>query len=169
MDEVVKDSRYLSVVERYYTPKYYKNTKSEKEDVCILVHSNKICVVTLAEWHPVVAEKKEVVSVDYQFDHVNRLCNRVTGKGKKGAQNLHADSALCRVKCSDGSQYQVPCGLKCQLLETNGTLKNTPSVLTEKPNTDGYLAVVLPKLKDFKEEMCKLLAKDSIEPAVMNT
>lgn len=43
----------------------------------------RICVVCLAETHPVLKDKKKVVSVDYQFDGVNRLCNKVSGKGKK--------------------------------------------------------------------------------------
>ncbi|KAH3716150.1 hypothetical protein DPMN_058869, partial [Dreissena polymorpha] len=79
-----------------------------------------------------------------------------------GAQNLSADSALCRVRCMDGSQYVIPCGLKCQLLETNDALKNAPSVLTEKPRTDGYLAIVSPKLKDFKGEINKLDSQDTV-------
>ncbi|KAL4222294.1 hypothetical protein ACF0H5_018331 [Mactra antiquata] len=158
---ISETSKYLTVTERYFTQKYYKNLKSEGEDLCVLVHSNKICVVCLAETHPICKDNKKVVSVDYQFDNVNRLCNRVSGKGKKGGQNLSADSSLCRITCDDGNQYFIPCGLKCQLLETNDYLKNTPTVLNSKPLSDGYIAIVLPKLKDYKTEMDSLLTKEA--------
>jgi len=52
-------------------------------DVDMICLNDRICVVTLAEWHPILAEGKTVIGVDYQFDNVNRLCNRVTGKGKR--------------------------------------------------------------------------------------
>lgn len=136
------------------------NPKNKSEDVCVLVHSNKICVICLAETHPIIRDRKKVLSVDYQFDDVNRLCNKVSGKGKRGGQNLASDALLCRISCEDGSQYFVPCGLKCQLLETNDSLKNTPNILSEKPLSDGYIAIVMPKLKEYPEEMKMLLSKD---------
>ncbi|XP_045169738.1 protein Abitram-like [Mercenaria mercenaria] len=161
MDLLSDSEKYLSVTERYFTQKYYKNLKHEGEDVCVLVHSNKICVICLAETHPICKDKKKVTSVDYQFDNVNRLCNRVSGKGKKGGQNLTQDALLCKISCEDGSQYFIPCGLKCQLLETNDSLKNSPSTLTEKPLSDGYIAIVMPKLKEFPGEMDRLLTKEA--------
>ncbi|XP_060597439.1 protein Abitram-like [Ruditapes philippinarum] len=153
--------KYLTVTERYFTQKYYKNTKDDGEDLCVLVHSNKICIICLAETHPIVKGKKAVISVDYQFDKVNRLCNKVSGKGKKGGQNLTADALLCRVLCEDGSKFYIPCGLKCQLLETNDSLKKSPTTLIEKHLSDGYIAIVMPKLKEFSGEMMGLLSKEA--------
>ena len=60
-----------SVVDRYYTKRYevnlpkgfkeYNETKcSNFNDVCILRHSNKLCVLTLAPSHPVVKNKNSV-------------------------------------------------------------------------------------------------------------
>ena len=39
--------------------------------------------MTLPETHPIRKEQKAVVKVDYKFGDVNRLSNRVTGKGKR--------------------------------------------------------------------------------------
>ncbi|XP_021345534.1 protein Simiate-like [Mizuhopecten yessoensis] len=72
----------LSVTDRYYTRKY-KIGKTEDQDVCVLAHSNRICIVTLAPSHPVVAKKKKVTSVSFDVTGANRLDNKVSGKGKK--------------------------------------------------------------------------------------
>ena len=39
--------------------------------------------MTIPETHPIRKEQKSVVKVDYKFGDVNRLSNRVTGKGKR--------------------------------------------------------------------------------------
>lgn len=44
----------------------------------------RICIVTVASSHPLLAENKTVVKVDFQVgEETNRLDNKVSGKGKK--------------------------------------------------------------------------------------
>ncbi|KAF6036145.1 FAM206A [Bugula neritina] len=51
---------YPTVVERYYTKKYKTAVKGQNgNDFCILCHSNKLCLVTLAPSHSILREKKE--------------------------------------------------------------------------------------------------------------
>ena len=64
-------------------------------------------MVTVAPRHPVLSNG-EVVKVDFQVSKkVNRLDNKVSGKGKKGAQNLSPSSPLCDVTCSNGEKYTL--------------------------------------------------------------
>ena len=69
-----------SVVDRYFTKLYevnlpkgykeYQNTKiSNFNDVCILRHSNRLCIITLAPSHPVIKNKATV--------SISKICYKV--------------------------------------------------------------------------------------------
>lgn len=149
-----KLENYPSVTDRYYT-KYYvtPETVQSNETHCILVHSNRICVVTLAESHPVVKENKTIVKIDFKVtEKLDRSLNKVSGKGKKGAQCMQKNSILCFIECNDDSRYSVYCCLKGKLVEVNLNLLTNPQLLVNKTLTDGYIAIVLPNLKDIEEQ-----------------
>lgn len=134
------------------------------EDQCILTHSNKLSVITLAPSHPILKEGKVVTKVGFQVGpNTNRLENKVTGKGKRGAQTMTPSSPLCQITCSDGSSY-TPCAcMRCFLVEVNENLLEQPQLIMTKPQTDGYLAVVLSKLKDHESEMSRLKTKEQYQ------
>lgn len=143
-----------SVTERYYTKRYY-------DDHCVLFHSNRICLITLAQSHPILKEKKKVMNIRYHAsDGVNRLKNHVTGKGKHGAQQLQPLSPLCHVLCEDGSTYIVRTCINGKLVEVNETLLQNPGLLTEKPYAEGYIAIVLPTISGSKENIASLLTEE---------
>ena len=63
--------------------------------------------MTVAPRHPLLS-MGEVVKVNFQVSkNVNRLDNKVSGKGKKGAQHLSPTSPLCDVTCSTGEKYTL--------------------------------------------------------------
>lgn len=72
------------------------------------VHLNcRICVITIAPSHPLL-RCEQITNVNFQVStKVNRLDNKVSGKGKKGAQHLQPDSLLCEVTCSSGTKYSL--------------------------------------------------------------
>ncbi|KPP74070.1 protein FAM206A-like, partial [Scleropages formosus] len=57
------------------------------EDHCVLQHSNRcqeICVITLAETHPLLQKGKAIKSISYQISSAcSRLENKVSGKSKR--------------------------------------------------------------------------------------
>ena len=59
---------FLSVTERYFTSYYTDkgNGSSNDDHQLLLLHSNRICLITLADSHPVIKEKKEIGKVDFQ-------------------------------------------------------------------------------------------------------
>ncbi|KAK3587839.1 hypothetical protein CHS0354_019707 [Potamilus streckersoni] len=124
--------KYPSVIDRYFKKKYYLFEDRQKEAFCILVHSNRICIVTLGETHPILSKNKCIRSVSFTIGDVNRLDNKVSGKAKRGAQTLTATSPLCEITCDDGEKFVVPAGMKGQLIEVNEQLLNNPSLLTLK-------------------------------------
>lgn len=119
--------------ERYFT-------KRIVGDICLLIHSNRIAVVTLLPTHPVIANGKSVVSVDF----AKRADNSVRGKGKRGAQALNVNSALCELSCSDDTKYIVRACIGGKLIEVNFRLMKQPHLLTERPQAEGYIAIMLP-------------------------
>ena len=88
---------YQSVTERYYTP-YFKldEDRNRCNDLCLLVHSNRISLVCLAPSHPLVKSQKNITAVDCQVKpNIDRGKNKAIGKSKKGGQILEASSVLC--------------------------------------------------------------------------
>lgn len=139
---------YKSILQRYYTPMYC--TKIDEKDVdhqCVLFHSNRICLITIAPSHPIVAEKKQVVEIDFVAGNVDRLKNKVSGKGKRGGQKLEEKSILCRVKCEDGFSYDIYSCVPGKLIEINKNLITNPNLLVTHYNTYGYVGIVLIDLK----------------------
>ncbi|XP_014665475.1 PREDICTED: protein Simiate-like isoform X2 [Priapulus caudatus] len=155
-----KKMRYLSVTERYFTPRYAIGKKMNAEDHCILFHSNKIALLTLAPSHPVLRDNKIVSNVNFNLGkNMNRLVNIVRGKAKKGGQWLQPDAKVCELTCTDGSNYTIYSCIRGNLIEINENLLNNPSLLSEKPDSNGYIAVILPKLHESQAQQDSLLSK----------
>ncbi|XP_003968922.1 protein Abitram [Takifugu rubripes] len=154
-----------SVVDRYYTRWYRADMKGKPcEDHCILQHSNRICVVTLAESHPILQNGRQIKSINYQISNgCSRLNNKVSGKSKRGGQFLTDFAPLCRITCTDENEYTIYSCIRGRLLEVNEAILETPSLLLQKPSTDGYIAVILPKFEESKSITENLLSREEFE------
>ncbi|XP_072267987.1 protein Abitram [Pyxicephalus adspersus] len=158
-----------SVVDRYFTRWYKADVKGKlHEDYCILQHSNRICVITLAECHPVLQSGKTISSINYQISaNCSRLQNKVSGKSKRGAQFLTELAPLCRITCSDGDEYTIYSCIRGRLLEVNENILHNPELLKEKPSSEGYIAVVLPKFEESKTVTEGLLSQKQYEELLL--
>ena len=124
---------HTSVVDRYFTKRYLTDiNRKQGEDQCILMHSNRICIIT-APSHPILKDGKSVTKVDFKVNpNMDRLANKVSGKAKKGAQMLDSRSLLCFVTCTDGSTYTLRSCIKGGLIEANDQLVEHPELLAQK-------------------------------------
>lgn len=156
-DSYDKTLLYKSFSERYYTPRYCLDLAHQGEDYCILFHSNRISVVTLAPSHPLLLNKKTVKSVSFQVsDNINRLDNKVSGKAKHGAQMLNPASPLLIVECTDSTKYTIRSPVPGKLVEVNDELINKPSLLSDCPTDKGFIAIILlpiPLSERYRNEM----------------
>lgn len=161
-------SVFQSVTERYYTPRFCVDGGGKKgEDHCVLFHSNRICLITLALSHPILKEKKEIRKIDFQVsDNIDRLKNKVSGKGKHGAQFLQPDSPLCYIECVDSSKYTVQSCIKGKLVEMNDALIENPKLLIEKPDAEGYIAILLPSISNSNQQREELLTWEEYNDVV---
>nr|XP_002124373.1 protein Simiate-like [Ciona intestinalis] len=165
-----------SVIERYFTTGYkvnlpkggnldfFKSNPSNMNDVCILRHSNSICLITLAPTHPVIENKCRITSISFKVtDKLDRLQNSVSGKRKRGAQWLNPSGPLCVISCDDGSKHTVYCGIRGSLVEVNERLISSPQLLHDCYKTEGYIAVVMPKHLEAKATMDDLLTEEQFK------
>ncbi|XP_061444888.1 protein Abitram isoform X1 [Rhineura floridana] len=157
------------VTERYFTRWYKPDVKGNPcEDHCILQHSNRICVITLADAHPVLQKGKAIERISYQISaNCSRLQNKVSGKSKRGAQFLTELAPLCRIFCSDGEEYTIYSCIRGKLIEVNENILDNPSLLQAKPSTEGYIAVVLPKFEESKSVTRGLLTRKEYEDILL--
>ncbi|XP_051926646.1 protein Abitram isoform X1 [Hippocampus zosterae] len=169
-DEEHKDGEAAppSVIDRYYTRWYKADMKGKPcEDHCILQHSNRICIITLAETHPLLEKGRTISNIDYKISNgCSRLNNKVSGKSKRGGQFLTEFSPLCRITCTDETQFTVYSCIRGRLLEVNENILERPALLREKPSTDGYIAVILPKFEESKSLTENLLSRDDFEKLI---
>eukprot|EP00276_Gloeochaete_wittrockiana_P010392 CAMPEP_0184654604 /NCGR_PEP_ID=MMETSP0308-20130426/12272_1 /TAXON_ID=38269 /ORGANISM="Gloeochaete witrockiana, Strain SAG 46.84" /LENGTH=178 /DNA_ID=CAMNT_0027090663 /DNA_START=44 /DNA_END=580 /DNA_ORIENTATION=- len=119
--------------------------KQPGADQYVYRHSNRLCVVGIASTHACLAPGISITSVEFKE---NRLKNHVHGKRKKGGLFLEAISALCTIRCSDDSSFNVACCIRGYLLEVNERLISTPSLLSSHPESAGFIAIINPKLSD---------------------
>ncbi|XP_042292590.1 protein Abitram [Thunnus maccoyii] len=157
-----------SVIDRYYTRWYRADMKGKPcEDHCILQHSNRLCVITLAETHPVLQNGRTIKNINYQISNgCSRLNNKVSGKSKRGGQFLTDFAPLCRITCTDETEYTIYSCIRGRLLEVNENILETPALLLEKPSTEGYIAVILPKFEESKSITENLLSREEFESVI---
>ncbi|NXK76387.1 F206A protein, partial [Amazona guildingii] len=160
--------------ERYFTRWYKPDVKGRPcEDFCVLQHSNRrvICVITLAEAHPLLQSGKTIKSINYQISaNCSRLQNKVSGKSKRVwlfAQFLTELAPLCRISSTDGEEYTIYSCIRGRLIEVNENILSNPTILQEKPSTEGYIAVVLPKFEESKSVTQGLLTQKEYEEVLL--
>lgn len=153
---------YTSVSDRYYEHRYCLDISPQLKNVHqrVSFHSNRICLISLAEHHPVMKDKKRVVRIDCAIDEkTDRLKNAASGKGKRGAQKLLPESVLCNLECEDGGVYPVYSCIKGKLVEINENLVEDPSLLVERPVSEGFVALLLPILNLYEQMKGAMLSR----------
>ncbi|MPC39255.1 Protein Simiate [Portunus trituberculatus] len=131
--------------------------------VCVMVHTNKLCLVTLSARHPALAPGQEITQVSYEVGKFNRLDNQVSGKGKRGAQMMGPQSPVCIITCADSSRHLVLAGVHGKLVEVNERLLANPKLLSERPDAEGYVAVILPPIKNGDGPLRRLITAEQYQ------
>lgn len=161
LDEVRYNGHFPNVTERYFTTYYKINVQSPGDDICIRIHSNRICMFSLAPSHVILQGDKDITKVDFKInDKLDRASNKVSGKSKHGAQPLQVNSNICTIFCSDGQRYLIKCCMIGKLVEINEMLSEKPQLLRELPHKGGYLAIILPNIKHLENLKQSLLTHE---------
>ncbi|XP_073996203.1 protein Abitram [Rhodnius prolixus] len=159
-----KTNNHISVVERYYTPRYCLNVLEPGDDYCVLLHSNRICVITLAPSHNLLKSENVISSVSFHISE--EILNKVSGKKKRGAHRIQPSSSILTVNCP-GKKYTL-CGcISGKLLEVNKQLINNPKYLISDPQGKGYLAIILPVFSVFDHARDNFVTPEQYESSVI--
>ncbi|XP_076627259.1 protein Abitram [Colletes latitarsis] len=164
LEGVKYDGLFPTITDRYFTAYYKLDVQSTTDDICILMHSNRICMLTLAPSHAALQSNVQITKVDFKVsEKLDRVLNKVSGKSKHGAQPLQANSNICIITCSNGKTYTIKCCIIGKLVEVNEALLQNPKLLLEPPHKGGYLAIVLPNIKHLDKMKESLLTQKQYE------
>lgn len=162
-----EDGPWHTPTQRYFTPYYQLDVQSPGDDMCLLIHSNRICMITLAPSHIIFQENKTIENINFKVsEKLDRTQNKVSGKSKHGAQPLQNNSNLCCINCTDGTKYMIKCCMIGKLFEINDGLIEFPDMLKLEPHFGGYIAIVLPNLKHLDNLKEKLLNQEQYNEAI---
>ncbi|XP_051168928.1 protein Abitram [Leptopilina boulardi] len=161
-------TKWQSVTDRYFTAFYKIDVTKPGDDICIRVHSNRICMISLAPSHQIFhTPSSMIVNVNFRVsEKLDRTKNQVSGKGKRGAQPLQENSNICSITCDNGETHVIKCCMTGKLVEVNESLAKDPSLLHEPPHKGGYLAIVLPNIRLIEDLKKKLLNQENYNAAL---
>lgn len=154
--------------ERYYDIRFVsgadrKSYFGQVGDQCIMFHSNRICLLTLAPTHPIIAEDKTIERIEYSFEgheKIDRLTNQLRGKRKKGGQKLQKYAPICAIHCSDGVKYVITACIPSRLIEINEAISSDFNLIKKRPLSSGFIAIVQPndwkRMEEIKVSLPKL-------------
>jgi hypothetical protein len=153
-----KKLHYLSYLERYFTKYYSLDVRHAFNDHLVLLHSNKVAVCALAASHPVLNQSKYRVT---RVEFIQGVNEEMRGKHKHFANNVNVNQPICKIFCelveaAEGEEktvtFTVYSCLNAKLIETNERLLSSPQLVQTKPDTEGYIAILIPKLDNLKEQ-----------------
>ena len=134
---------------RYYTA--YTWQYQSEHPLLIRIHSNKLFLIFLHPEHPAMSQNIQKLS--YKLN-----TSSLSGKRKKGAVNLQANSHLLEI-ITDIDTYSIRAGVPGKLIETNDLIVECPE-LVKQP--EGFLAIVMPPLSKIENILQTLTKVDSL-------
>eukprot|EP00708_Paratrimastix_pyriformis_P005961 GAFH01005126.1.p1 GENE.GAFH01005126.1~~GAFH01005126.1.p1 ORF type:complete len:184 (+),score=17.92 GAFH01005126.1:3-554(+) len=141
--------RSASLIERYFKTYYLADAGGVPyQDIYLHAHSNGLIIVGITKNHPIfsrIAQGATITKVDFDIGRQDRSKHRVHGRFKKGGLQLSPDTVICMITTSDGMGYKVVSGCRGSLLEVNHRLQEDPTLLTRKPETEGFIAIINPR------------------------
>lgn len=157
-----------SFIDRYFECRYAINVNGKlNQDYCVLIHSNNLFILTIAPSHVLMGNVVE--KIDFQVsDSTDRSKNKMSGKGKRGAQVVQAGSTLFKVSCTNKEEYKILSPVPGKLVEINAKLTEDPNLMLENPNNLGFIAVVIPQKPRFEKIKSDLLTQDQYDKLIIN-
>lgn len=158
-------SRQVCLADRYFTTRYFPDVckNNAHDDLCVMQHSNRICVIGLAPGHAVFSKcvndaNHRIVGVDFQLNtSFNLLQCKVSGRRKRGSHRLQqgdGNHCLGYAVCDRGERHALWSGGKLpgRLYESNSRLsiklpeaeRISLTPVGHGGNNAAYLAVIMP-------------------------
>lgn len=126
-------------------------------------HANGLCIVGLAPGHAIFREDSGggVGEVEFTLGSRKKPFVQVTGKFKRNALHMDPASQLAQVKLTDGRTFTIRCCVKGSLLEINNRVVDHPAILHSKASSEGYFAILMPRVADWPDGAPNLLTTNA--------
>ncbi|OZJ02935.1 hypothetical protein BZG36_04558 [Bifiguratus adelaidae] len=173
----------VAYLDQYYTRYYWiapasEDSKGVEGDLLIHQSPNCLCVLCLAPTHPLLLRYKEdptiAKRIRIEFQDTYNSVN-LSSKNKKGAPWLQVGSEYLKImldeepgkepEASDTEPlvYSFRSCIHSQMMEVNEKFVNDPDLLFRRPYSQGYLAIVKPKLDDPKKALELCITREEYE------
>jgi hypothetical protein len=158
-----KRVQYLSYTDRYFKRYYKLDVKYKGNNHLIFMHSNRVAVCSIAPSHPILNKSKYKIE---KIEFIQNVNEEMSGKHKHNAKNVNVDQPICKVYCKNlikeenelDEVYFLICScLNAKLIEINERLLKEPELLQKKPFTEGFIAILMPKLDNISEQISELI------------
>ena len=134
--------------------------REKREDLLILCHSNKICLVALAPSHPIVKDNLVIDKVNLDVSkNIDRKSNKTSGKSKKGGQALQDDSILVILE-TETKKYKVKAIVPGKLICINKVITEDSQKIVTHHDSLGHIAILLPTKGQYEAAKAKLLSQE---------
>eukprot|EP01084_Bolivina_argentea_P269545 458125_1 len=166
--DVIKglSERPKNVVEDNYV-RYYAVNKETHEDVYVDKHFNGMYIIGLAPSHPIRMNKLNITQISFDLGKRTASSFDVTGKKKKNAIKLQANTKLCNLfvemdsisenesnmeqnESKENNNKNGKSEIKCftfkplisaKVIEINKRLINNPKLIHDSGDIEGYIAI----------------------------
>uniref|UniRef100_A0A8C7ZUD9 Protein Abitram n=1 Tax=Oryzias sinensis TaxID=183150 RepID=A0A8C7ZUD9_9TELE len=161
--ETQKDSELEppSIIDRYYT-RWYRAGKKVLINLCPLI----FLFHWISNMFKYFGLKNKQLFLYYRYEGATVRGPLYSPAFKQGGQFLTDFAPLCRITCTDETKYTIYSCIRGRLLEVNENILERPNLLLEKPSTEGYIAVILPKFEESKSVTENLLSRKEFERIV---
>lgn len=120
-------------------------------------HANRLSVVGLAASHAAFTKCGGVKSLRFR-DEVK--ASKVQGKQKRGALLAQSGTPLANIECVDGTKFIAHCNSRGHVLEVNLDLETDVTQLNTRPEAEGWLAILRPKIEELDRLKGELRTKE---------
>jgi hypothetical protein len=138
----------LKIICRYYEVFYAIDVCGKRlHDQYLYRNPNGLSVVGVAPTHVLLQEGRKVVKVNLIVVQSSLQSNKQR-KRKKNVNRtpfVSSQSYLAEITCNDNTTYFVYSCLSGHLLELNENLTDKPHLVSEKPESEGYIAILVPR------------------------
>ncbi|KAI9490095.1 hypothetical protein BDB00DRAFT_839592 [Zychaea mexicana] len=120
---------------RYYTLHYHRDLDNK---IYVRQAPNKVCILGITEQHPAILTNKEQ----------SLKLEATLGSNA----NVKPDTVLCEIVSGD-ARYAIKANMYGKLLEINPRILESSELLLNKPETEGYLAVIKSQYEDTAKQL----------------
>ena len=117
----------------------------------LMLHTNGICILCVDPEHAVCQSgSPPIANISFNTkrgrnaDLVDAV-QRVKGKHKRNAVQCNANMLILTITLENQLEYTVPACVDGCVLEINTRIRDCPSLLSSRPLTDGYVAILNPR------------------------